>query len=65
MNKQIKYIYYTGIGANNDNVHTPDEFIKIMEEINIEQYPKYKVKNLNKMNLKKWINYSGAEIIYE
>ena len=25
-------IYYTGIGANKSGVHTPDEFVKIMNE---------------------------------
>lgn len=63
--KNIKYIYYTGICANNDYIHTIDEFINVMLELNKVIDEKYRVKKIHKMNLMKWIRFSGAEIVYE
>lgn len=50
--KNIKYIYYTGICANNDYMHTIDEFINVMLEVNEVIYIKYRVRknSQNKFN---------------
>lgn len=48
METKNKYIYYTGIGANNGFIHAIDEFINIILEVNELIYNKYKVKNFTK-----------------
>lgn len=63
--KNIKYIYYTGICANNRYIHTIDEFINSMLKVNEVIDKKYIVRKLHKMNLMKWIRFSGALIVYE
>lgn len=63
--ENIKYIYYTGICANDNYLFTPDEFTNLMLKVNNNVDEKYKVKKIHKMNLKKWIKFSGAEVIYK
>jgi hypothetical protein len=45
-------VFYTGIGAREDGLHTASEFLKIMnEEFNDEQF-----------TLKDWMEWSGATL---
>jgi hypothetical protein len=63
-------VYYTGIGAKKNGIHTKEEFLKIMNKNFVDDdkyYKLYKINIYNPNKLKqltfnKWIEWSGASI---
>ena len=68
----MHYIYYSGIGCNNLQKHTIDEFLNIMKDApehyyemkNLGFYMEYKDYHLpddfDKFSLEDWLDYTGA-----
>ena len=52
-------IYYTGIGAEKQQMFTPTEFVRLMKKVIKPESPAMK-KEFERYTLTDWINYSGA-----
>ena len=55
-------IYYTGVGANKNGLHTESEFISKMKRNFIKDSDEYS-HLYKKYKLKQWIEFSGAIVI--
>jgi len=69
----MPYIFYSGIGANQSEIHTVEEFLNIMTNASIHyyemiqlgfdmEYKNYVLPNdFIKFTLDDWLNYTGAK----